>query len=169
MVFIRTKRFSSQLYGYVVENTWTPRGPRQKVTQYLGKITLQPPVTARPFPNVDIGRLSYPDALRAVLIWNLLQIEFKAQQGSSAHLYEWNKITADTLLFTLKHADGKDAIIKRDEGYLCTIGFQHLVNFTMEENEEKTGYAFARAFVDAGLDVPRDVFVRIFEKIWRDI
>ena len=86
-------------------------------------------------------------------------------------LYRLGDIIVDLLTFTVKNKAGKEAIIrvkvKEDPGYLCTITLQNLLNFTMIGTEEKVGYSFARAFVDGGILVPQEVFVRVFEKIFK--
>ena len=38
MVFVRIKRISGKEYGYLVANSWTGSGPRQKVSGYLGRV-----------------------------------------------------------------------------------------------------------------------------------
>src|SRR3990167_2170202 len=38
MAFIRTKRVSGKEYAYLVANSWTASGPRQKVAKYLGRV-----------------------------------------------------------------------------------------------------------------------------------
>src|SRR3989344_1091867 len=38
MVFVRIKRISGKEYGYLVTNSWTGSGPRQKVAKYLGRV-----------------------------------------------------------------------------------------------------------------------------------
>lgn len=166
MGFIREKKIKNGMYAYLVENKWTSKGPRQKVTRYIGKTIVGAERSAHPFPTLDIGRMSYTDALRSVLVWNLETLGFTAD----GNLYKNGDIIVDTLTFVVKDARGKDAImkvkVKNDTGYLCTVTLQKLFNFTMAGIEEKVGYEFARVFVDAGLDVPKDVFVRIFEKVF---
>ena len=38
MAFVRVKKISGSEYAYLVENTWTERGTRQRVGKYLGRI-----------------------------------------------------------------------------------------------------------------------------------
>ena len=38
MAYIRTKKINNNKYAYLVENKNTPKGPRQKVIQYLGRV-----------------------------------------------------------------------------------------------------------------------------------
>ena len=38
MAFVRVKRINGGTYAYLVENSWTRKGTRQKVSRYLGKV-----------------------------------------------------------------------------------------------------------------------------------
>jgi hypothetical protein len=51
-----------------------------------------------------------------------------------------------------------------NEGFLCPTTFAALMDFKARGNEEEVGLNLAQAIVDAGLNIPEQVFVRIFEK-----
>jgi len=63
---------------------------------------------------------------------------------------------------------GKDVAIKINEGYMCNHTLSKLINFKINEDEE-VGYSLAKVFVDAGINVPKELFVKIFEKITQSI
>ena len=47
---------------------------------------------------------------------------------------------------------------------MCTLTLRNLLDFK-PENEETDGYRLARAFVEAGIKVPQEIFVGLFDKI----
>ncbi|MEK6874852.1 MAG: hypothetical protein AABX52_03840 [Nanoarchaeota archaeon] len=162
-MFIRKKHIKGQDYAYLVQNTWTTHGPRQHVTAYLGKIYTLTQTTQTPFPHIDIEHMNYQDAVQAILIWNIETLGFKP---TGNHYFKDNLII-DPAIHTVKNTKGKEAIIQRDQGYLCSHTLTTIYKFSMQGHEEEVGFALAKAFVDAGLSVPKEVFVQIFEKIWK--
>ena len=64
--------------------------------------------------------------------------------------------------------DSKKVAIKINEGYLCNYTLSRLINFKIKEDEE-VGLVLAKVFVDAGINIPKDLFVKVFEKITQHI
>lgn len=158
--FVRIKKIKGTEYGYLVENTWTAKGSRQKVKAYLGRIIK--PVKSAEHPAPDLKELSYADSVRAVAKWTLLSHGF--QEGSQSMLMQ-GTVLAD--LGELKVINRTNpAVIKMHEGFLCTHTLQQAIGFIPSGNaEEIIGKELASALLEAGLSVPHDVFVQLFEKV----
>ncbi len=158
--FVRIKKIKGSEYGYLVENTWTARGSRQKVKAYLGKIIK--PVKAADLPAPELKDLSYTDAVKAIAKWTLLQHGF--QEGSQSMLMQ------ATVLADLgeKRFINKTnpAVITMHEGFLCDHTFNQALEFIPSGNtEEVVGKELANLLLEAGLSVPKEVFVQLFDKI----
>ena len=168
MSFIRTKKIrkNGKEYScaYLVENRWRKRlkggkkGSRQKVKGYLGRIYEYSKVKDKDFFEhhsiedvkgyVDKG---YNQVIRDLIEWEL-------------HKHNVNK--EDFLIdFDRKKVDrnNKKAAIMMNEGFLCEHTLRNLMNFKIEG--EEIGYKFAKVFVEAGIDVPEELFVKVFEKL----
>lgn len=162
MGFVRIKKIKGSEYGYLVENNWTSRGSRQKVVAYLGKIIK--PVKTADIQTPEIKELSYSDAIRAIAKWTLLQHRF--QEGTQSILMQ-NTVLADI-------GEGKflnknnPAVIAMNEGFLCNHTFEQALGFIPSSGtEEIIGKELANILLEAGLSVPHDVFVQVFEKIMK--
>jgi len=160
MGFVRIKKIKGTEYGYLVENTWTSRGSRQKVKAYLGRIIK--PAKAAELPVPDLTSLSFSDAIKAVAKWTLLSHGF--QEGSSSMLMQ-GTVLAD--LAELKCINKTNpAVIAMHEGFLCQHTLQDAVGFIPSGNTEETiGKELANTLLEAGLSVPHEVFVQLFEKV----
>jgi hypothetical protein len=52
-----------------------------------------------------------------------------------------------------------------NNGFMCRYTLIGLLDFKPSGDEEHDGYMLARAFVEAGINVPHDIFVILFEKM----
>lgn len=148
MTFIRLKKIAGKRYACLVENTWTVKGPRQQVKQYLGKYI--------PLAEAEMDA-SQPD------IMSLVSAELKPRGFSDTLTKDGVKI--NLRLCTIR--DGrKKAVLGLNGGYLCDYTLRRLVRF-QAITETTPGYALARAFSDAGIRVPRDQFVAIYKKVYK--
>ena len=79
-MFIRVKRIKGQPYAYQVTNEWTAKGPRQKVTSYLGRvIELQPASPSRQRTESPLQGSTPSELIRSAVEQELLQFGFKLQ------------------------------------------------------------------------------------------
>jgi hypothetical protein len=158
--FVRIKKIKGSEYGYLVENSWTPQGSRQKVKAYLGKIITPAKKAEHPVP--DLTGMTYTDALKALAKWCLLKHGF--QEGTASMLMQ-QTVLADLGEGTFINKNNP-AVIKMNEGFLCNHTFQKAVEFTPSGNTEETiGKELASVLLEAGLSVPREIFVQLYEKI----
>jgi len=59
--------------------------------------------------------------------------------------------------------DGKSVVLGVNEGFLCSASVERVLKFREKEYEE-LGVRLAKRFVQAGLNVPKEVFVGWFGK-----
>ena len=62
--------------------------------------------------------------------------------------------------------DSKKIVLELNEGFMCKETIESLVNLKIKENED-SGFKLASAFVEAGLKVPKEVFVGFFGKLYK--
>ena len=60
--------------------------------------------------------------------------------------------------------DNKDVVLMINNGLMCNHTLKNLLDFKSSGDEESDGYYLARFFVEAGIEIPREVFVGIFSK-----
>ncbi len=160
MGFVRIKKIKNTEYGYLVENTWTSQGSRQKVKAYVGRIIK--PAKSVELPPPELKEISYADAVRAIAKWTLLQHGF--QEGSQSMLMQ-GTVLADLGECKIINKTNP-AVIKMHEGFLCQHTIQQAIGFIPSSNtEEIIGKELANVLLEAGLSVPHEVFVQLFEKI----
>ena len=159
MAFFRVKKIKGNEYVYIVENEWKRKGSRQKVKGYVGR-------AYRFGMQNDLGFLEYlkmNDASSYIdtnektkIMHDLIEWEF-FRFGISKEFLVKNETTKI-------QKNNKDAAILVNEGYMCTLTLRNLLDFK-PENEETDGYRLARAFVEAGIKVPQEIFIGLFDKI----
>lgn len=174
MAFFRIKKIKGKEYAYVVENEWSavpkslgtlsgmkPKGSRQKVKGYLGKAY-----------RFDAKNNS--DFLEFVKAGNFQ--EYLEKNGNVIFdLIEWELFRngIDKKEFLIDIADkkvqknGKNVALLINEGYLCSMTLRNLLEFKPEPGGPNEGYRFARAFIEAGIKVPKDVFIGLFGRLYK--
>lgn len=157
MAFVRTKKLKGKEYAYLVENEWTINGSRQKVKAYLGRVIR--PLKLRERPAQTDG-LSYKQA-----VMSLIKQELQ-NHGFDETLTFDNKIKADLENAAFNNS-GKNIVLAMNEGFLCSQTLKDALNIQLTGHEEKAGTKLANALVEAGLKIPKDTFVELFEKIYK--
>ena len=162
MVFVRIKKIKGKEYTYVVENEWKSRGSRQKVKGYLGKahrFDLKNDVDFRQFIKVDSVKNYIEGNGSSKIINDLVEWElFRFNVDKSVFLIDFG---------SKKIQKGKkDAVLLINEGFLCSLTLTNLLEFKLLD-ERTDSYRFARVFVEAGIKVPHEVFVDLFEKLYK--
>ena len=163
MVFFRIKKIKGKEYAYVVENKWKHKSSRQKVKGYIGRayrFGLNKNIDFLKFAkthNVDeyIGQSDIKKIINDLIEW------------------EFFKFNIDKLQFCIELNDKKVQRNKKgialliNDGFMCSLTLKNLLEFNIENDEENDGYRFARAFVEAGLKVPQDIFIGLFSKLYK--
>jgi len=171
MVYIRKKTITNKktgktyTYAYAVKNTWRKRGARQKVLAYMGKVHTYP--KKHSFSFFEHQGLLHEEArshflatsnantlIRTVIEWELDRHEIPP------------KFTIN--FSTPKVAqDHKPATLELNKGLLSSYTLRKLIRFRRSIDERETMYALAKSFVEAGLDVPQQVIISFFNKIYK--
>lgn len=161
-MFFRIKKIKGKEYTYSVENEWSRKGSRQKVKGYIGR-------AYRFELKNDIGFLQHLGLQNAGEF-----IESNDFRKIVASLVEWElfKFDIDKSQFSIDFENSKvekkrrNAVIMINDGYLCSETLKNLIEFR-PENEEQNGYRLARAFVEAGIKVPQEIFIGLFNKLYK--
>jgi hypothetical protein len=156
MGFIRTKTIKGKEYAYLVSNTWTINGSRQNVKGYLGRV-LKPECQRQ--ANTDITNSNFTEAIIALITQELVNHGFN------------EKLNRDNTKVDLENRkiinNNKNIVIGMNEGYLCTYTFNNLMTLQLTGYEEQAGTQLATALVEAGLKIDKEVFVQLFEKVYK--
>jgi hypothetical protein len=152
-LFVRIKRIKGQEYGYLVENSWTGEGTRQKVTGYLGKI-LRPLRAKSEGLAVNIAehvsKTGFNELMQQLV---LLELSNHALDG---------KVSIDFDNFSV--SDGKkNVVLALNDGFLCSHSLKKLLSYSPDD--DYTGFLMADLITGAGIKVEKDVFVALFEKL----
>ena len=161
MVFFRIKKIKGKEYAYIVANEWGKNGSRQKVKGYLGRVhrfDLKHNVEFFQFvksESIDkyINENNENKMINDLIEWELFK--FGVNKGKFALDFSNKKIK-------------KNIVIAINDGFLCNLTLKNLLEFKPED-EQNDGYRLARAFVEAGIKVPQEIFVGVFNKLYKTI
>lgn len=162
MSFIRIKKIGGNEYAYLVENRWYKRnfkgkgkGPRQKVSKYLGRVyAFNKTDNIDFFTFIKIGNLeeylkdnSKEKVFRDLVEWELFR-----------HNINKEEFTID--ISNKKIIKGnKEISLKLNEGFLNSFTLGRLFNL-----KPGNSYYLAKCFIEAGIEIPKELFVEIFGK-----
>ena len=169
-MFLRIKKINNAKYAYLVSNRWYKKktkgkgkGPRQKVKRYLGRVYSFDKIKENDFFNFK----------------NIADIEKYLKSNNKEQvikdLVEWEifrcNINKDEFFIDFDNRkvlkDNKEVSLAMNEGFLNSYTLARLINFKFSHNEEEAGLEFAKAFVEAGIEVPKEIFVGIFWKVYK--
>lgn len=162
MAFIRTKKINGKEYAYLVENRWYKRkhkgkgkGPRQRVNKYLGRV-----YSFNKTENIDFFTFKKIDNLEKYL---------KDNRNSKSQIFrdlvEWELFchNINKEEFTIDYSNkkiirnNKEISLRMNEGFLNSSTLGRLFNLKSGDS-----YYLAKCFVEAGIEVPKEVFVGVF-------
>jgi hypothetical protein len=164
MSFIRLKKRKLKdkivFYAYLVKNKWSKKykSPRQTVSKYLGKV-------------YDFNKINEDSFIEFKKIDSLEDYVLNRSKSEIINdLIDW-KIYQYNLNVDFKKSekriliDNKEAVIKINDGFLCShyIGKLHRFN-SKHTDPHYIGVDLATAFTQAGIDIPKELFVLIFDK-----
>jgi len=162
MSFIRIKNISGKEYAYLVENKWYKRkhkgknkGSRQKVSKYLGKVYHFDKVN-----NYDFLTFKNIDDLGQYLKNNNKIQVFKDLVEWELYRHDINKeefmVNIDNKKVT---KNNKMVNLRINEGFMSSFTLGRI--FKLKAGES---YYMAKCFIEAGIDIPKEVFVGVFGK-----
>ena len=162
MTFFRIKKIKGKEYAYIVENEWKKNGSRQKVKGYLGRAYKFSLVNDIAFSKYHaIGNIqNYIESndnkkiINDLIEWELFKFDIKEEETS---------IDLENIKIQKKK---KNVSLLINDGFICSFTLNRLFNFKPEGDEQADGYRFAKAFVEAGIKVPQEVFIGLFGKMY---
>ena len=164
MTFIRTKKISGKEYAYLVSNKWYKRrhkgknkGPRQKVSKYLGRVYY-------------FNKVNDKDFLTFKNIKDLEQY-LKNNHNNKNQIFkdlvEWElwRHSINKEEFTIDYSNKK--IINKNNNKMVSLRINEgfLNSFTLNRLfglRSGSSYYLAKCFVEAGVEIPKVVFVGVF-------
>jgi len=128
--------------------------------KYLGKVIPLQKGDAAPF--IYRQEESPQAMLRKIICAELESHGFRQQGALLAH--EQNIIFDPR---TLRLSSGRQEIVlKLNNEYFCTHTLMQLLGFRSRGDEEQVGLALAQAIVAAGLTIPAEAFIHLFEQVF---
>ena len=162
MTFFRIKKIKGNEYVYRVENEWGGKSSRQKVKGYLGRAfrpDLKSNLVFNEFCKISDIEKYFNNNTTEKIIKDLIEWEI------AMHAIE--KENFDIRLEDKKiQKRGKDIVIVINGGFMCGFTLANLLEFKTE-SEEQDGNRLARAFVEAGIRIPEEVFIGLFAKLYK--
>lgn len=165
------KKIKGFPYAYLVKNTWTDKGPRQKILKYLGRVyelEKKEHSDFRNFIKKDLTEYSKENKYRKIIM-DLVNFELtkhgfrKIDENDFEINFNKTKININ-----LKDEDClKNHVLKINEGFLCNYTLNKILNYRPKKNkfDEEIGLDMAKMFVNAGIEIPSEIFIELFEKI----
>lgn len=159
-MFVRTKRIQNKEYAYLVANEWTTSGSRQKVVKYLGKIHKPEKKIERTIAFDSMKELDklFTDAIK----WELENHGFQHNNGI---------LTKEGIIVNLNEgsvtAKNRNTVLGLNDGFLCEHTLQELKHFAPSTNQEETSMRLATKTIEAGLKLPTEAVVQLFEKMFK--
>ena len=160
MAFFRVKKIKGKEYAYIVENKWKKGRSRQKVKGYMGRVyrfNLVNNVEFSQFKNIEdvqeyVKNNDKKKIINDMVEWELFKFGIKENfLVNDAKVQKGNK--------------NVDFFI--NDGFMCNYTLKNIIEFKSEGDEQSDGYRLARAFVEAGIKVPQEVFVGVFSKLFK--
>ncbi len=154
-MFIRLKKIKGKYYAYQVQNKRVGGKVKQKVKAYIGRAYFPKKTNEKyffEFVNTNINNHNKPlkETVEDLIRWELFKHNLK-------------DINLDK--FSIKKNNQK-IILKINEGYLYDKTIKNIIKFKpVGDDEYIIGKEFAEVFVKAGIDIPKELFVKLFEKI----
>ncbi|MCK4521965.1 MAG: hypothetical protein KAU20_05290 [Nanoarchaeota archaeon] len=160
-MFIRVKKLKGNEYAYLVQNRRVRGKVKQKVKNYLGRVYSYEKINDNGFfefvkKDVDdyMKDKQFRDIVKDLIRWEFYKHNIKG-------------IDVDYGRLNVKKGK-KDCAVRLNDGFLYNKSLRELIRFTgVGDDEREIGYGLAEKFVKAGIKVPEELFVKVFEKHFR--
>ncbi len=173
MSFIRTKKIKGNEYAYIVENKWRKRRKnkvKQIMSKYLGRVyrfDRNSVIDFFEFYSIEDVNKYINGKSKYDILLDLIKLEL------SNHGFEEKDelLVKEGCYFDLNErrvrtSRSKKVAIAMNEGYLTNYAIKKILRFEAFD-EEEDGYLLAKLFIEAGINIPKDVFVGFFRKIYK--
>ena len=158
-MFIRTKKIKGNDYAYLSENKWSKRSKKVKqiTKKYLGRVYK--------FDKIKDIEFDYNNSLSpGEIIKELVILELKKHGfEKNKNIYEKDCCFVDLKENRVYGSRGSIAI-GMNQGLLSDYTLRRLFHYT----RIKDGYDYAKKFIEAGLDIPKEAFIDIYNKIFKE-
>ncbi|MEA3379140.1 MAG: hypothetical protein U9Q69_05930 [Nanoarchaeota archaeon] len=164
-MFIRIKKIRHKRYAYLVKNIWSKRKKcsRQKVIKYFGPVIKPERICNDEYYNQDIKILPSKKIFKELLELELINHGFK-KRGR-------NLIKNDIIINLFQKKVNQvqaPIVIEANEGFLCNYTLTKLYNFkTKTFNPKLEGKRLANTILQAGIILNEDIFVCLFNKLYK--
>ena len=165
-MFLRIKKIKGKEYAYIVKNEWKtiPKSSRQKVIGYAGRVyrfDLKNNIDFLQFMKMDNledytinGNIN--KIITDLIEWELFKFGISRQEFS-IDLNDFNNIKIQK--------NNRNVVFLINDGFMCNLTLKNIFYFKSEGDEQTDGYRLARAFVEAGIKVPQEIFIGIFGNV----
>lgn len=174
-MFIRIKSIKGLKYAYLVKNKWYKRKSRsgQKVQKYLGKVyslKSNQNISFQDYIQEKIDCYIQNSSHKKIFI-DLIRFELKKHNFIEKHnfILTYQSIVVDlnnSKVYDIK--TGKRICLELNQGFLSSYTISNLLNFKSSAcNDLELGKLLGSAILDAGIFLEEDLFVKIFQKIYK--
>ncbi|MFW6230658.1 MAG: hypothetical protein ACOC32_01395 [Nanoarchaeota archaeon] len=165
-MFIRQKIIYNQPYAYLVRTRWDKRSKKvkQKVSRYLGKIHNPDRIRNTAFSDyhdVDISSYLESADLKRIVA-DLVELEFHRHGFVKKSKYVMTNGILDVELDRLKK------VFAMNEGFMNKHTVRDIFTYDklLEEGTTRVPFKFAALFVNAGIDIDKELFIGLYEKLF---
>jgi len=164
-MYIRLKRIKTHKYAYLVKNKRYKRKktPRQITVKYLGKIYCPKKVREERLVNNEVILTN-----SAEIIEKLIEIELK-NHGFEKKGVIWidEDIIVDIGRKRVFDKEDRPRAIEVNEGFLTDYTLSGLLNYKYNSKIPliTQGKRFADILISCGINIEKELFLRLFEKI----
>jgi len=171
-MFIRKKRIKGSDYAYLVKNVWTKKGSRQKSRKYLGRVIKPEKIHEKSFyehHNITDKDFYFKNSSMKKIFLDLVKLELNRHgfDDNRKGVCESDKLTADLKsLMVFSEKESRKITLEMNEGFMCEYSLKKLLSFYAKtDDDKKLAYDLANTLVEAGINVEKDVFVEIYQKM----
>lgn len=173
-MYIRTKKIRNTLYAYLVSARWSKKkkAPKQKTVKYLGKLhTIEKKYnkTFEKYIKKDLHNYLKKSTPRRITL-DLVRCELLNHRFKEVKKDIWKYKNFIVDLKTKKVYDtntNKTICLEINNNFLTTHTLRNIVYFSSPPNltNMQIGKSLAKAYLSAGIIIPEEIFVDIFQKI----
>lgn len=176
-MYIRTKKIKNKLYAYLVSARWSKRrkAPKQKTVKYLGKLYQIKKIYNKPFEKYIKKNLQIylKKSLYKKIVLDLIRCELVNHRFKETKKDIWINKNLVVDLKTKKVHDlntNKTVCLEMNNNFLTTHTLRNIIYFNFLPNLTKIqiGKSLAKAFLSAGITLPEEIFVTLFQKISKE-
>ena len=168
-MFIRAKTISGKRYAYLVRTRWDKKSKkvRQKVSRYLGPIITLDKIKDTGFFDY-YNKYDSDDYINNVsikqLVRDLVELELN-NHGFSKKTAEI--MTNGVLDVRIPYVPN---VFSMNEGYLNRFTLKEIEKYDkiLDTDDKRIPFKFAGLFVNAGLDIEKNLFVELYQRFFKD-